>query len=76
MPFWAGLAGRQWSRKRRFWRGLDVHEWEFGTAGPRSLAVRGQFTMIPDSGPSAALRDRGRIGSSLGFAVGGAPGGA
>jgi len=33
-------------------------------------AVRGDFPPVADSGPSAALRDRGRIGSGGGFAVG------
>jgi hypothetical protein len=32
-PFRTGLASRRRSRKRRFRRGLDVCEWDFGTAG-------------------------------------------
>ena len=54
------LASRRWSRKRWFGRRLDVREWEFGIAGARRRAARGHFSPIPDSGPSAALRDRGR----------------
>jgi hypothetical protein len=36
----------------------------------RSGVVSSRSSLIPDSGPSAALRDRGRIGSGGDFAVG------
>ncbi|MDS1045317.1 hypothetical protein QM013_34890, partial [Pseudomonas aeruginosa] len=34
----------------------DVCEWDFGIAGPRSGVVSSHASLIPDSGPSAALR--------------------
>lgn len=50
------MTARRRSHKRRFGDGLDVRGWEFGRDGTRSLAIRGRFSLNPDSGPSAALR--------------------
>ena len=61
MPFLASLSGRRGPRKRRFGRGSDACDWDFGIAEPRSGAVHGHFSPTPDSGPSAPLRERGRI---------------
>ena len=42
----------------------------FDIAGPRSGSVRSHFSPNPGTGPSAALRGRGRIGSDSGLAAG------
>ncbi|HBO1294646.1 TPA: hypothetical protein L4E86_006784 [Pseudomonas aeruginosa] len=47
-----------------------VHAWVFDIAGPRNGAVRSHFSPNPGTGPSAALRGRGRIGSDSGLAAG------
>ncbi|EGC93683.1 hypothetical protein ECD227_4109 (plasmid) [Escherichia fergusonii ECD227] len=58
-PLWAQIGHRS-----------GVHAWVFDIAGPRSGSVRSHFSPKPGTGPSAALRGRGRIGSDSGLAAG------
>jgi len=53
----------------------DIRALGFGGSGLLIGAGRGHSSPIPDSAPSASLRDRCRIGSGWDFAVGCAVGG-